>query len=115
MSIPEQEGSPEPRSNDEVSEATPSEEVASSHVPSTRISRLWVRSLPALIALVVVLILVAQNRSQVTVRFFAGTLRTPLAVALLGAMVLGALMMLGLGSLRVLQLRRRIRRQGRSR
>ena len=80
----------------------------SSRFPTTRISRMWVRTLPALLALIVVLILVAQNRSEVTVRFFNASQRLPLSVALLGAMVLGALVVLTLGSARMLQLRRRV-------
>jgi uncharacterized integral membrane protein len=75
---------------------------------------MWVRTLPALLALVVVLIVVAQNRSEVTMRFFDASLKLPLSVALLGAMVLGALVVLTLGSARVVQLRRRVRKQSRS-
>ena len=86
----------------------------SSRIPRTRISRMWVRTLPALLALIVVLILVAQNRTEVTVRFFNASLKLPLSVALLGAMVLGALVVLTLGSARVVQLRRRVHVQSRS-
>lgn len=85
-----------------------------SRIPRTRISRMWVRTLPALLALIVVLILVTQNRAEVTVRFFNASLKLPLSVALLGAMVLGALVVLALGSARVVQLRRRVRVQSRS-
>lgn len=86
----------------------------SSVIPRTRISRMWVRTLPALIALTAVLILVAQNRAEVTIRFFNTSLKVPLSVALLGATVLGALVALTLGSARVVQLRRRVHAESRS-
>ncbi|MHB1210184.1 MAG: LapA family protein [Acidimicrobiales bacterium] len=114
MDIPEQEGSHEPGPGEDLESSDTVEPTITTTIPRTRISRLWVRSFPALIALVIVLILVVQNRAEVTVRFFNGSLRVPLSVALLGAMVLGAFIMLGLGSLRVLQLRRRVRWQDRS-
>lgn len=84
-----------------------------SSIPATRVSRMWARTLPALLALTAILILVAQNSVRVTVRFLGGSLRVPLAVALLGAVILGAFVVLTLGSARVMQLRRRVRTQGR--
>ncbi len=88
------------------------EPVATSEVIlSTRTSRAWIRLLPALVVMVVILVFVFQNPKDVKVSLFtfAGTL--PLSVALLGAVVLGALMTLALGSLRILQLRRQVQRK----
>lgn len=114
MNTPEhEEGAGQPPVNAPETGAAP-DSIQSSRIPRTRISRMWARTLPALLALIVVLILVAQNRSEVTVRFFNGSLRLPLSVALLGAMVLGALVVLTLGSARVVQLRRRVHVQNRS-
>ncbi|MHB1089271.1 MAG: LapA family protein [Acidimicrobiales bacterium] len=114
MSIPDPEGTPGPGPADELEVGETVDSTNAPVIPRTRISRLWVRSFPALVALIIVLILVVQNRDEVTVRFFNGSLRVPLSVAILGAMVLGAFVMLGLGSLRVLQLRRRVHSQRRS-
>ena len=115
MTIPEQEGVSESRPRDELLSGEAPEVARESTIPRTRISRMWVRTLPALIALSVILILVAQNRAEVTVRFFSGSLKVPLSVALLGTMALGAFVVLGLGSARVVQLRRRVRSEGGSR
>lgn len=122
MSIPEyEERTKQPELNAPESGAAPESESGadpesprSLRIPRTRISRMWVRTLPALLTLIVVLILVAQNRTEVTVRFFNASLKLPLSVALLGAMVLGALVVLTLGSARVVQLRRRVHLQNRS-
>jgi uncharacterized integral membrane protein len=78
---------------------------------STRTSRAWIRLLPALVVIIVILVFVLQNPKDVTVSLFtfAGTL--PLSVALLGAVVLGALMTLALGSVRIYQLRKQVHRK----
>ena len=115
MTVPGEEGVSELRPGDETPSGEAPEMTHDSTIPSTRISRMWVRTLPALIALTVILILVAQNTAEVTIRFFGASLKLPLSVALLGAMVLGALVVLGLGSARVIQLRRRVRLDGGSR
>ena len=83
---------------------------ASRGVPSTRASRAWTRVLPALIVLGILLVFVLQNlrRAKVSFAGFSGTL--PLAVLLLAAAGLGALFVLALGSVRIVQLRRVIRR-----
>jgi uncharacterized integral membrane protein len=81
----------------------------------TRVSRLWVRILPALVVLIVILVFVFQNNHPVTVKFFGASGTLGLSVALLGAAVLGALLVLALGSVRIYQLRRRVHRQGRNR
>jgi len=66
--------------------------------------------LPALAVLAVTLVFVFQNLGdvKVTFLFWSGTL--PLAVALLGAVALGALVVLALGSVRIIQLRKQVRR-----
>lgn len=88
------------------------EPVATSEVIlSTRTSRAWTRLLPALIVLVVILVFVFQNPKDVKVSLFTFSGTVPLSVALLGAVVLGALMTLALGSLRILQLRRQVQRK----
>ena len=78
---------------------------------STRTSRAWIRLLPALVVLVVILVFVFQNPKDVKVSLFTFSGTFPLSVALLGAVVLGALMTLALGSVRIFQLRRKVHRK----
>ena len=78
---------------------------------STRTSRAWIRLLPALVVLVVILVFVFQNPKDVKVSLFTFSGTLPLSVALLGAVVLGALMTLALGSVRIFQLRRQVHRK----
>jgi uncharacterized integral membrane protein len=87
--------------------------VSSDVISSTRSSRAWVRLLPALIVLVVILVFVFQNPKDVKVSIFTMSGTLPLSVALLGAVILGALMTLALGSARIIQLRRQVRRKSR--
>ena len=65
--------------------------------------------------LAVILVFVFQNPKDVKVSLFTFSGTLPLSVALLGAVVLGALMVLALGSVRIFQLRRQVHRKtGRS-
>lgn len=82
-------------------------------VPVTRAGRLWVALVPALIFLVVMLVFIFQNLHNVKISFFTASGSFPLALALLLAAVLGALIVLCLGSIRILQLRRTVRRRSR--
>jgi len=79
-------------------------------VSSTRSSRAWIRLLPLLIVLVVILVFVFQNPKDVKVSIFTFSGTLPLSVALLGAVILGALMTMALGSVRIIQLRRQVHR-----
>jgi uncharacterized integral membrane protein len=78
---------------------------------STRTSRAWIRLLPVLVVLVVILVFVFQNPKDVKVSLFTFSGTLPLSVALLGAVILGALMALALGSVRIFQLRRQVHRK----
>jgi uncharacterized integral membrane protein len=81
-------------------------------IPSTRAGRTWMRVLPALILLAVTLVFVLQNLRSAKVSFFTASGHLPLGVALLAAFALGALVVLALGSVRIVQLRTLIRRAG---
>jgi uncharacterized integral membrane protein len=83
-------------------------------IASTRSSRAWIRLLPVLIVLAVILVFVFQNPKDVKVSIFTFSGTLPLSVALLGAVILGALMTLALGSVRILQLRRQVHRKSRT-
>ena len=77
---------------------------------STRVSRAWNRVVPALVVLAFILVFIFQNlhRTRVSFLVLSGTL--PLAVALLAAAAFGGLFVLALGSIRMVQLKKVIRR-----
>jgi uncharacterized integral membrane protein len=81
---------------------------------STRVSRLWNGLVPALVLLAFILVFIFQNLHKTRVSFlvFSGTL--PLALALLAAAAFGGLFVLTLGSIRMVQLRKVIRRSQKS-
>lgn len=80
----------------------------------TRLSGAWTALVIGVVALVVILIFILQNLQTVEVYFLFFHWQLPLAVGLLFAMVLGAVVVLAFGAVRILQLRlvaRRARRQ----
>jgi uncharacterized integral membrane protein len=82
-------------------------------VPATRAGRLWMALVPALVFLVVLLVFIFQNLHNVKISFFTASGSFPLALTVLLAAVVGALIVLCLGSIRILQLRRTVRRRSR--
>jgi len=91
-------------------DAQPSGVVAQPGIPSTRAARTWTRVLPALVLLAITLVFVFQNLQDVKVSFLGFSGRFPLGAALLVAAALGSLVLLALGSVRILQLRKLVRR-----
>ena len=90
---------------------TPTPEAADgTTIPSTLAGRTWIRVLPALVLLAVTLVFVLQNLRSAKVSFITASGRLPLGVALLVAAALGALTVLALGSIRIIQLRRLVHR-----
>jgi uncharacterized integral membrane protein len=80
----------------------------------TRLSGAWTALVIGIVILVVILVFILQNLQSVEVHFLFLQGQLPLAVALLFAMVLGAVVVLSFGAGRILQLRlvaRRARRQ----
>jgi putative membrane protein len=75
-------------------------------VVATRASRAWLKVLPALLLLAVILLFIFENSQSVKVSFVSASGRLPLAIALLAAAALGGLIVLALGSIRILQLRK---------
>ena len=71
----------------------------------TRLSGAWTALVVGLLAMVVILVFILQNQQsvEVTFLFFKGHL--PLAVALLFALILGAVIVFAFGAARILQLR----------
>lgn len=71
----------------------------------TRLSGAWTAVVVGLVALVVILVFILQNQQKVDVSFLMFSGHLPLAVALLFAMILGALIVFAFGAARLLQLR----------
>src|SRR5579859_4188486 len=80
----------------------------------TRLSGAWTALVIGIAALVVILVFILQNLQSAEVYFLFFHWHLPLAVALLFAMLLGAVVVIAFGAVRILQLRlvaRRARRQ----
>ncbi len=81
----------------------------------TRLSGAWTAVVVGVIALAVILVFILQNQQSVEVTFLMFHGRLPLAVALLFALILGAVIVFTFGAARLLQLRivaGRARRKG---
>jgi uncharacterized integral membrane protein len=100
--------SPAPTVAQEASEPIPGER-------RTRLSGAWTAIVIGLVALVVILVFILQNQQSVEVTFLVFNGHLPLAVALLFALILGAVIVFAFGAARILQLRMvagRARRKG---
>jgi uncharacterized integral membrane protein len=71
----------------------------------TRLSGAWTALVVGIVVLIVILVFILQNLQSVEVYFLFFHGHLPLAVALLFAMVLGAVVVLAFGAGRILQLR----------
>ena len=71
----------------------------------TRLSGAWTAIVVGIVALVIILVFILQNLQSVEVSFLPLHGRLPLAVALLFAMILGAVIVVAFGAARILQLR----------
>ena len=76
----------------------------------SRTSGLWATVIALGLVLLLLIIFVAQNTQKVNVSFLGWDGQTPLAVALLIAAAAGLFIAAVAGSLRILQLRRRVKR-----
>jgi len=74
-------------------------------VQRTRAGRVWLMLVPSLIFLILLIVFIAENGQHVEVKFFGATGTISLAVALLASAVSGALIVLLIGTVRILQLR----------
>jgi uncharacterized integral membrane protein len=86
----------------------PDAQAASKHDPGerrTRLSGSWTALLVGILALVLVLVFILQNLQSVDLSFLVFHGRLPLAVALLFAVVLGAVIVVAFGAARIAQLR----------
>lgn len=71
----------------------------------TRLSGAWTAIVVGLIALVVILVFILQNQQSVEVAFLMFHGHLPLAVAMLFALILGAVVVFAFGAARIFQLR----------
>jgi len=81
----------------------------------TRLSGAWTAIVIGLLALVVILVFILQNQQSVHIKFLVFEGNLPLAIALLFALILGAVIVVAFGAARILQLRMvagRARRKG---
>jgi len=80
----------------------------------TRLSGAWTALIIGILALVLILVFILQNLQSVEISFLVFHGHLPLAVALLFAVILGAVIVLAFGGARITQLRgvaKRARRQ----
>jgi putative membrane protein len=77
---------------------------------ATTAGRVWISLALAVVLLVLLIIFVAENSRSVTVSFLGANGHLSLALALLAAAVIGAIVVLLVGSARIVQLRREVRR-----
>lgn len=92
---------------------TQSQPAGTDPLRGSRTSGLWIAVALSGVVLVLLIIFIAQNTDPVSVRFLSWEGETPLAVALLVATVAGLFLATIAGSLRILQLRRRVKRDAR--
>jgi uncharacterized integral membrane protein len=76
----------------------------------SRTSGAWIATVALAVLLVLLVVFIAQNTQSVEVSFLGWGGTAPLAVSLLIAAVVGIVLAVVAGSLRILQLRRRVRR-----
>jgi uncharacterized integral membrane protein len=100
----------DPASRDD---AQPSVRVNAGVPPRTRAGSTWVMACVAVLLLIVLIIFVAQNSGSVEVSFLSLHGHFSLAVALLAAAAVGCALTLVIGTTRILQLRRIVRRRHR--
>lgn len=79
----------------------------------SRASGIWAAVVALVILLVLLAVFILQNTREVEVTYFGWTGQAPLAAALLIATAIGLLIAVAAGSLRILQLRHRVRREQR--
>jgi len=79
----------------------------------SRTSGLWAATVGLAVVLILLIVFIAQNTRRTTVSFLAWDGRVSVAVALLIATVAGMFLAGLAGMLRILQLRRRVRRERR--
>jgi uncharacterized integral membrane protein len=81
----------------------------------TRLSATWKAIAAVLVLMVLLLVFILLNLQRVEVNFYGSHAHVPLAIALLLAVVLGAVLVFTIGTARILQVRARARRADKTR
>ncbi len=105
----EQSAAPAPEQ--ELSHQSPSRTKRKRPPRSTIAGRSWVTLAFSVVVIVLLIIFIAENSHRATVHFLGASGSISLALALLIAAVAGAVIMLLVGSTRILQLRREVKRR----
>ncbi len=105
--------SPPPATPTTPAEAEPQPTREPVQVPHTRTGTAWVALIGAALLAVLLIVFLVQNTGSTEISFLWMTTTTPLAVALLIAAVGSVLLTLILGTARIAQLRRLVRKQRR--
>jgi lipopolysaccharide assembly protein A len=105
---------PPPSVNGSAPPVPPAPEAPPRRPTRTRISGIRTGLIIGLAALIMVMIFIIQNAHTVSISFLGAHLQLSLAVALLLAAIAGALAMAALGTARITQLRRIMRRNRRN-
>lgn len=79
-------------------------------VRDTRTARAWSGLILGAVILIVLLVFILQNLTDVTLQIFAWHFQLPLGVALLFAAIFGALLTALIGGARILQIRRAVKK-----
>ncbi len=95
-----------------ITDSTPDRPAGHSHGNErpTRLSSAWTALVIGLVGLLMILVFILQNQQSSEVSFLTFQGHLPLAVALLAAMLSGALIVVALGGARILQLRVAVKR-----
>ncbi|HTX11240.1 MAG TPA: LapA family protein [Solirubrobacteraceae bacterium] len=116
MSLPASEDSPE-RSAQQAppaeppTSAEPGTPPSAGEVPSTRTGTAFKTLIAGAVVLILLLVFILENTESVKIAYFGAGFHLPLGVALLLAAIGGALLAGILGTARILQLRRHLRRR----
>jgi uncharacterized integral membrane protein len=102
-----------PRPADEPGSQASSPTTSDDPLRGSRTSGFWAAVIGLGVVLVLLIVFIAQNTRTTTVSFLGWESEAPLAVALLIATAAGLFLATVAGSLRILQLRRRVRRHRR--
>jgi uncharacterized integral membrane protein len=92
-------------------EPSPPDDPGNDPLRRSRTSSAWFAVVGLAFLLLLLIIFIAQNTQDVQVSFLGWNGQAPLAVSLLVAVLVGILLGVVAGSLRILQLRRRVRRE----
>jgi uncharacterized integral membrane protein len=103
-------GTDQPEQPEQPDDAGPTPAPAKDPLRRSRISGAWFAVIGLAALLLLLVIFIAQNTQRVQVSFLVWDGKAPLSVSLMVAALIGILVAVVAGSLRIVQLRRRIRR-----